>query len=285
MRLVPPLAAAVAISALAAPALAATKDECVDADTQAQVLRRGGKLADAREKLLVCADASCPDVVRADCAERMDELTRAQPTIVFDVKDGAGADLAAVTVTVDGKPLVANIDGSAVRMDPGPHVLTFQVAGQPPVTRSVVVKEGEKDRRESVVIGAPPAAVDTSAATAARARQTAGLITGGAGVAGLVVGGVLGGLAMARWNRAKSECNTTSCPEHAQAVSDHDATVTLGDGSTAAFVVGGALAATGAVLFFTGRSDARRAVSGAALSPIVAPGLYGLAVQLTTRGL
>ncbi len=188
---------------------------------------------------------------------------------------------------VDGRPLTTKIDGTALRVDPGPHAFSFQVAGQPPVTRSLVVKEGEKQRIESVVIGPPPTgpALDTSAAKSARARQTAGLIAGGVGVSGLVVGGVLGGLAMSRWSRAKSECNATSCPEHALAVSDHDATVTLGNGSTAAFVVGGALVATGAVLFFTRRSDEKRAVSGAALSPIVAPGLYGLAVQLTTRGL
>ena len=287
------------------PALAATKEQCVDADTRAQELRRDHKLAEARAQLLVCVDASCPDIVRGDCAQRLDELSGAQPTIVFDAKDGSGGDLTAVTVTVDGRPFADKLDGSALPVEPGVRVFTFEVAGQPAVTRSLVVKEGEKQRRERVVLGkvdvpdparasdparTPDPALARAAATA-RARQTAGLVTGGVGLAGVVVGSALGALAISTWNRAKGECSATACPEHAQAVTDHDATVTYGNVSTAAFVAGGALLVTGAVLFFTGRRDAARAPALTALVPIVpwdarqrppagaAPGLWGLAAQ------
>jgi hypothetical protein len=48
-------------------------------------------------------------MVRDDCTRRLDELDKAQPTIVFEAKDGAGRDLTAVQVTVDGKPLVESL--------------------------------------------------------------------------------------------------------------------------------------------------------------------------------
>jgi hypothetical protein len=54
---------------------------------------------------------------------------------------------------MDGKPLVGRLDGTAVAVDPGQHAFTFEVSGQPSVTKGFVLKEGEKLRRERVVIG------------------------------------------------------------------------------------------------------------------------------------
>jgi hypothetical protein len=130
-----------------------TKDQCVDANTKAQSLRRSSKLVAARAQLAVCADPRCPGMVRDDCIQRLDELEKVQPTIVFDAKDGAGNDLSDVRVSMDGKPLVGRLDGTAVAVDPGPHAFTFEVTGQPIVTRGFVLKEGEKLRRERIVIG------------------------------------------------------------------------------------------------------------------------------------
>jgi hypothetical protein len=130
-----------------------TKDQCIDANTKAQSLRRSGKLVATRAQLAICADPHCPAMVRDDCTQRLDDLERIQPTIVFDAKDGAGNDLSDVRVSMDGKPLVGRLDGTAVAVDPGPHAFTFEVSGQPSVTKGFVLKEGEKLRRERVVIG------------------------------------------------------------------------------------------------------------------------------------
>jgi hypothetical protein len=91
--------------------------------------------------------------VRDDCAQRLDELERAQPTVVFDARDGSGNDFTEVTVTLDGRPLAIRLDGHALAVDPGEHTFLFQVAGQPAVSRTFVLKEGEKDRRERIVVG------------------------------------------------------------------------------------------------------------------------------------
>jgi hypothetical protein len=131
-----------------------TKDQCINANAKAQDLRRDGRLSAARDELRSCSNPSCPAIVRDDCTRRLDELDKAQPTIAFEVKDAFGADLSVVKVSVDGRPLTERLDGSALPVDIGQHVFVFEVAGQRPGIRTLVLTEGEKGRRERVIIGA-----------------------------------------------------------------------------------------------------------------------------------
>jgi hypothetical protein len=97
-------------------------------------------------------------MVRDDCVKRLDELESAQPTIVFSVTDGAGHDLVAVKVSVDGAVLAEKLDGAALEVDPGAREFTFEVAGQPPVKQTIVIREGEKGRSERIALGPAPQA-------------------------------------------------------------------------------------------------------------------------------
>jgi hypothetical protein len=130
-----------------------TKDQCIDANTKGQELRRAGRLSAARQQLQSCATAACPGLVRNDCARRLDELEKVQPTIVFSVKDGGGKDVSAVKVSVDGRVLVETIDGTELQVDPGQHSFTFSVPGQPAVEKAIVLAEGDKARREEILVG------------------------------------------------------------------------------------------------------------------------------------
>jgi hypothetical protein len=248
-----------------------TKSECVDANTNGQALRLRGKLAAARQSLQLCSNSSCPTIVRADCAQRMDELEHAQPTIVFDVKDGRGADRIGVKVSIDGTPLTDSLDGTALRVDPGEHEFTFIVAGEDAQTRRFLLKEGEKGRRERIVIGSAPetptpipASSPPSPSSAAMpsnglgGQKILGLTAGGLGVAGLAVGSVFGLLTFSATSAQKSACSSpTNCPLPGQAASDHSSATTEGAVSTVAFVAGGALLVTGITLFFTARTGDR----------------------------
>jgi hypothetical protein len=292
-----------ALVVLAAPGLARAdvpKPQCIDENTQGQTLRRDGKLAAARAHLRTCSDASCPEMVRVDCSQRLDELERVQPTILFDAKDADGRDLVAVQVTLDGQPFTDKLDGKALPADPGVHTFTFTIAGVPPVTRTLVLKEGEKERRERIVLGPPAAAPSPSTATVLAgapavppsevsppaspsglgAQRLLGLVAGGAGVVGIGVGAVFGLMASSAWNGAKSACggDTSRCADVGTATSDRSNTVTDGTISTVAFVAGAALVAGGAVLYFTGRPSEPPPTASVAVAPVAAPGQGGLAL-------
>ncbi|MGD0530181.1 MAG: hypothetical protein ABSE49_33915 [Polyangiaceae bacterium] len=143
--------AAVLLFAASARAADPTTAECLAANESSISHRNEHKLREARAQLLVCAAASCPGEVRNACLRRATAVNAAMPTIVFEAKDGLGNDLTAVSVSMDGQRLLDKLDGIAMELDPGPHQLTFEMTGRPAITRTIVLNEGEKDRREQVV--------------------------------------------------------------------------------------------------------------------------------------
>jgi hypothetical protein len=141
------------VLAAAAPAHAADPvAECIGANERSLDLRMQGRLVDARREAAACTASTCPDVIQQACAKRMNEINGAIPSVVFDVKDGAGRPLPGARVSIDDKA-AAPVGVTAVAIDPGSHTLRFTVAGQSPVERTVVLLEGEKEKRVAVVIG------------------------------------------------------------------------------------------------------------------------------------
>jgi hypothetical protein len=273
-----------------------TKEQCIQANAGGQDLRRESKLAAARGQFLACASASCPALVRDDCAKRLDDVERAQPTIVFDAKDGAGRDVSMVTVTVDGHPLVDRLDGTSLRVDPGEHAFVFTVAGQPPQTQTFVLKEGDKDRREKITVGpaastgAPPVASSPASPEEARpahgglgTERTVAVVLAGAGLAGIAVGSVFGALTLSEVDKQKSDCaSPTQCASRSAAASAHSAAMTDRTVSTVAFLAGGALLAGGVVLFLVApraTEQARDRGPSVALVPSAGPTGYGALLQ------
>lgn len=267
-----------------------TKAQCAQADVAAQDLRREGRMSAARESLRKCADLSCPGIVRDDCTRRLDELDKAQPTIVFEAKDNAGKDLTAVKVTMDGKPLADSLTGSALPVDPGAHSFTFEVVGQAPITQQFVLNEGEKWRHERVAIGGPisPASVASKLAATPQAvpasaepgttslaegprssggggsQRTVGLVVGGVGIASLAAGAIFGGLSIAAHSSYEEHCGSNiGAPAglcDAQGVTEHGDAATRATLSTIFFAAGGAAMATGAILYFTAPSGEKPTV-------------------------
>ncbi len=262
-----------------------SKLECVQANEMAQSLRQSGKLRDARAQLLVCIATSCPAPVRSDCAERLQEVDKAMPTIVFEVKDKDGIDLSAVAVTSDGAPLVARLDATAVPVDPGEHVFRFSSEGLPPLERKFVVREGEKDRHEQVVLGLmsapgpapPPTGPPGPGASTLSTQRITGLAAGGAGVVGLVIGTVLGFVAKSTYDDAVKYCPNgplSSC--YQQGITEGGTAHDQATASTVAFVAGGVLLAGGAALYLTAPRD-----SGVNVGPTVVAGGPGLSIRGT----
>jgi hypothetical protein len=213
-----------------------TKAQCIASNDHAQEFRQAGKLSKAREQLLICVAQSCPGPVREDCAQRLDELDKAMPTIVFTWEGHPGVT----------KRLVLAEHDQARR-----EVIVFGNAETPHV--------------ESASPGAAPVAAGSGGSGID--RKTIAFAVGGAGVAGLVVGSIFGAVASSKWSAAKSDCGAgcgpTAPAQGEKSTASSDATI-----STVAFVVGGVLAAGGVVLYLTAPS---RTASGTGLR--IAPAL------------
>ena len=181
-----------------------TREECIAANEKAQSLQQNRKLNEAHAALVLCVSDACPTVVRDDCVQRLKGVEDATPTVAFGAKDGSGRDLVEVQVAMDGAPFAGRLDGAALAVDPGAHEFVFQTPGGEPLTKTFVIREGEKDRHEVVVLGPAPAVSTTEPAVGAggppgvegqsrwSGQKTLALVVGGAGVVGLGVGGAFG---------------------------------------------------------------------------------------------
>ena len=127
---------------------AAPKAECVGQLDRAQSLQSARKLRDARASYLACSAAACPELVREDCSKSLVELDSAIPTIVFAAR-ADGRDVTDVRVLLDGEAVASALDGHAVALDPGAHVVRFERAGGGVSEVRVVAREGEKNRAVS----------------------------------------------------------------------------------------------------------------------------------------
>ena len=162
-RLAPILASLTTVALLVPrPAHAArpTVAECLAASDASLQAGNEHKLRAERADLLVCAASSCPVDIRKECARRVEEVNGKLPTVIFEARDTAGNDRSAVRVTLDGELLTERLEGTAVSIDPGEHTFLFEAAGETAVTKKLVVRQGQKDRREAVVfLSSAPASV------------------------------------------------------------------------------------------------------------------------------
>jgi hypothetical protein len=258
------------------------KGDCFDAASQAQTLRDGHKLVEARGALRVCARQVCPAQVRKDCTTWLDAVEQSLPTVVIGAKDPTGRDLLNVTVTVDGHLVASSLTGEAIPFNPGPHAFHFSMADGRSLDQDVLVREGLKNQNVAVVLpsvtpaaplAAPaPAPVAPAPAAATSPWRTAGWVIGGAGVVALGTGIVAGVIAV--MDKTSAQCNASGACE-AGPLSDARGAATA---STVALVTGGVLVAGGAALvLFAPRGKAAESTA-LRLSPMVGTDGGGLRV-------
>jgi hypothetical protein len=246
--------------ALASAPASADDAACIAASEGSLALRQQGKLHEALKQLATCAQSSCPGEVATECARRIDDIKGAMPTLILTAKDGSGNDLYDVKVSMDGAPLETTLDGRPVGIDPGEHVFVFELAGQPPVEKRLVLREGEHDRREGVVLGPPPPPVAAPPPAPPPAswwttQRTLAVVGAGLGLVGVGLGASWGLYAISSQNAEKSDCASASSCKHAQqAGADYTAAHEDATASTVAFAAGAAFLAAGAVLWFTAPS-------------------------------
>jgi hypothetical protein len=137
-----------------APESGPSRTECLDAHRSAQEFRKGGKLLESQEQLLVCSSESCPGAIITDCGKWLTELEQATPSVVFDVRVD-GKDTNAAHVELDGRAIA---DWSqAVKVNPGRHDVRVTVEGFDPYVQSVITPEGQRLKMVSAEFKKPDA--------------------------------------------------------------------------------------------------------------------------------
>jgi len=137
---------------------AAPKAECVGQLDRAQSLQSARKLRDARASYLACSAAACPELVREDCSKSLVDLDSTIPTVVFSAR-ADGRDVTDARVLLDGEAVASALDGHAVALDPGAHVVRFERTGGGVSEVRLVAREGEKNRAVSAAfVSSTPAA-------------------------------------------------------------------------------------------------------------------------------
>jgi hypothetical protein len=241
--------------------------QCIAASERGLDLKEHGKLLEARTVLAACASPSCGAEIKETCEKRIVEANERIPKILFDAKDPAGADIAGVTVTVDGGVQIAAANGQPIELDPGRHVFRFEASGRAAVERVFVLDEKVKDRRERITLATQPSGLASAApssleattgrvAAPVRSASTSGAgplpwVFGGIGVASLGLGSFAGIQALSLASTIRNNCPNHIC------VSDADMQ-TASDGktwtlvSTVGFAVGAAALAGAAYLWLRG---------------------------------
>jgi len=175
----------------------------------------------------------------------------------------------------DGTELAANSLGVALPVDPGEHVISTQVPGGAANERRVTLYKGEKKQilvdvrptgaarppvnalqpkpksKPEVVPGPAPGAGGDSGPSG---RRLGAYVAGGVGIAGLVLGGVMGGLTLAKKSVINKNCGFV--PGDPMGCNDEglkalSSAKTTGLVSTVGFAVGGAGVVAATVLLLT----------------------------------
>jgi hypothetical protein len=172
-----------------------------------------------------------------------DKLTR----LVIVVPEGSRSDGLAIergTIEVGEAQW-----GAAIPVDPGAQTIRATAPDKLPwQTRVQLPADGS-----TVSVSVPALANDPLAERAREeegsdSQRTVAYVVGGVGAAGIVVGSIFGGIAISK--KGDAGCDGNQCASDARLDSYNDAQE-AGTISTVAFIAGGALLATGVVLFIT----------------------------------
>ncbi len=207
-----------------APNPADIKNQCADAYEATQRDRAAGHLLAARKAGIFCAQPSCPEVLRTDCAKWTSEASNSIPSLVIEARTRAGELLTEVFAQVDGAAFSDRLDGRSRELDPGRHHIHLEALGFLPNDSDFVVVEGHQAQRLSITLEPEPIAPP-----APRPVPVAAYALGGVGVLGLASFTFFG----LSGNHKKSELSQCqdACPSSSRAPIERDylvADVSLG---------------------------------------------------------
>jgi hypothetical protein len=204
-------------------------------------------------------------------AEHREKLAPDVPELTLTLPPGAPAG-----TVVKRDRLVLAEPGVAQRVDPGEHVVSTQAPGGPVWEQTVTLAKGEKKTvvlevrpaptLEPAPVVAPPEPIPLEAGPSG--RRVAGYVIGGAGLAGIAAGAVLGGLVFTKKGTIAAHCGAgihsaddTACDATGLAAANAGKSLALG--SSIALPLGVAALGAGLALRFTEPKPATQARAAA----------------------
>ncbi len=139
---------------------------CKRSYREAQRAERDGQLFEAKALLQQCGDPACGEFLEHQCTIGYARVSADIPSIVPSVTDAAGEPVVAVNVWLDDVLVAEEIDGLAIKLEPGLHVVAFETdADGVFARRKIVARQGERNRRIDVRLHAPARRPHRRAAT------------------------------------------------------------------------------------------------------------------------
>jgi hypothetical protein len=141
---------------LAPPLAHADPEACAQAYEKAQSMRQDGKLLESRRQLLICAQDSCPAVLRRDCGTWLNEVSAGIPSLALRVHGADGCDHPEASITLDGASVASAAEGRPIDVNPGSHVI-HATLGEASTDQTVVATSADRPRLVTIELGTPGA--------------------------------------------------------------------------------------------------------------------------------
>lgn len=162
---------------------------CVAAHSHGQAERNAGRLQSAKADFISCSTSECPGAIRSECAAFLAEVEGFMASVVFAAIDAEGNDATDVQVAVDQKIVLDKLTGLAITLDPGSHDIVYTWPDGFEQKQTVVVAQGEKNRRVELRREPKKAPLSPSRppppVVPAKSSPTMAYVLGGVGVAAL----------------------------------------------------------------------------------------------------
>lgn len=161
---------------------------CVEAHSHGQAERNAGRLQSAKKDFVSCASSGCPSEIQSECITFLAEVEQYQASVVFAAVDVDGHDASNVKVKVDDQLVLEKLSGLGTPLDPGSHDVVYTWPDGFEQKQTVVVAQGEKNRRIELRRAPKPAAAPTGPTVPTSSSErppTLAYVLGGVGVLAL----------------------------------------------------------------------------------------------------
>ena len=234
-------------------------EACIEGYENSQEFRNDHRLIEASVALSACIKPGCPQALQRQCSRWLEDVERAQPSVVLQATVN-GEDARQIDVELDGLPLSQSLDGKSIAVDPGPHTFLFRFRDEAPISKHVVVREGEKLRAVSVAFDThavaatrkPGPASSATESESARPIPMAAYVLAGVAVASATVATYFALSGRSEEHRLERECAPNCASSRVDVASRRYTIANVAAGISGAALIGGA------VLYLLQQTPARK---------------------------